>query len=272
MNKELYLERVKKFNVRRSTKAVFRKQIEMFYNYNSYTKNKYKIGDKVILNKNNLIHGSRADLKDLKIISKIGLISSEFYKEFDKKKKKPYILEVWDIKEKISLEDWIKKYAGVTIKIRDGFGNPFKYIISPFDDIIKNIQKESDYLDYVIVQNQEQRFVPNDIYIRDQKLAFILEYKESDQLVKNDLFNSDFDKKITKDILPKWFYQKYFIKDNFDEYQTDRQKAIIFGLPACMIKGIFVSRKLEKDTTYLKKLKKIFPDCYISNIDGIIIL
>ena len=48
---------------------------------------------------------------NLEIISKEGLIASEFYAEFNQSKKKPYVVELWNIKEEIKLSDWIKKYA-----------------------------------------------------------------------------------------------------------------------------------------------------------------
>ena len=55
---------------------------------------------------------------------------------------------------------------------------------------------------------------------------------------------------------------------NFDNYETGREKAILFGIPVSMIKGIMVSRKLEQDLNYINKIKELFPLCYICNIDG----
>ena len=90
-------------------------------------------------------------------------------------------------------------------------------------------------------------------------------------MIQNDIFNTNFDNKIIRNILPAWFYQKYMKNRNFDNYETGREKAILFGIPTNMIKGIMVSRKLEKNQKYIKELKKLFPICYICNIDGIII-
>ena len=227
--------------------------------------------NQVILSTNNLIHGSRANLKTLEIISKIGLIASEFYEEFNPNKKKPYVIELWDIKEKIKLSDWIKKYAGVTIDFKDKEGKVYKSVISSFDDIKSNIQKEKKFRDYIIYQNQEQRFVPNDMVENDASVAFIIEYNDNDQLIKNDIFNTDFSNTIIKDILPDWFYEKYLKNRTFDNYETGREKAILFGIPITMIKGIMISRKIEQDLKYLEKIKELFPYCYICNIDGIII-
>lgn len=267
--KNKYLERVDSFNLNANTKSILKEQIELFYTYKETEKT--ISNNEITLTPNNLIHGSRANLETLEIISKTGLISSEFYEEINPNKKKPYVIELWDVKENIKLSDWIKKYAGVTIDFKDREGKIYKSIISSFDDIKSNIQKESNFRDYIIYQNQEQRFIPNDIVENAATVAFIIEYNNNDKLIKNDIFNQEFSNQIIKDILPEWFYEKYLKNRTFDNYETGREKAILFGIPATMIKGIIVSRKIEKDLNYLKKIKDLFPWCYICNIDGIII-
>ena len=267
--KNKYLERVDSFNLNANTKSILKEQIELFYTYKETEKT--ISNPEITLTPKNLIHGSRANLETLEIISKTGLISSAFYEEINPNKKKPYVIELWDVKENIKLSDWIKKYAGVTIDFKDREGKIYKSIISSFDDIKNNIQKESDFSDYIIYQNQEQRFIPNDIVENAAKGAFIIEYNNNDKLIKNDIFNQEFSNQIIKDILPEWFYEKYLKNRTFDNYETGREKAILFGIPATMIKGIIVSRKIEKDLNYLKKIKDLFPWCYICNIDGIII-
>lgn len=267
--KNKYLERVDSFNLNANTKSILKEQIELFYTYKETEKT--ISNPEITLTPNNLIHGSRANLETLEIISKTGLISSEFYEKINPNKKKPYVIELWDVKENIKLSDWIKKYAGVTIDYKDREGKIYKSIISSFDDIKSNIQKEGNFRDYIIYQNQEQRFIPNDIVENAATVAFIIEYNNNDKLIKNDIFNQEFSNQIIKDILPEWFYEKYLKNRTFDNYETGRKKAILFGIPATMIKGIIVSRKIAKDLNYLKKIKDLFPWCYICNIDGIII-
>lgn len=264
--KNKYLERVDTFNLKDDTKKLLKAQIELFYTYEN--KEQPISNNEVILSTNNLIHGSRANLETLEIISKTGLIASEFYEEYNPQKKKPYVIELWDIKENIKLKDWIKKYAGVTIDFKDREGQVYKSVITSFDDIKSNIQKEKNFRDYIIYQNQEQRFVPNDIVENDTTVAFIIEYNNNEQLIKNDIFNIDFSNQIIKDLLPEWFYEKYLKNRTFDNYETGREKAILFGIPRTMIKGIFVSRKIEQDLSYIQKIKELFPWCYICNIDG----
>ena len=52
---------------------------------------------------------------------------------------------------------------------------------------------------------------------------------------------------------------------------TDRESAILFGSPSNLIEGILVGRKYEKDNQIIKEIKSLLPDCYICNLDGIVI-
>jgi len=266
--KDKYWNVVNEFKLKKKTKETLKRQIDVFYSYENKDNNKNIINDEVILSTSNLIHGSRASIETLEIISKEGLIASEFYDNFNPNKKKPYVVELWDIKEEINLSSWIKKYAGVTIDFKNREGIVYKSVISSFDEIKSNIKNEAGFRDYIIYQNQEQRFVPNDIVDNEVTVAFIVEFNENNELIKNDIFSESFDNNILKDILPKWFYEKYMKTRKFDNYETGREKAILFGIPVSMIKGIIVSRKIEHDLTYTNKIKELFPTCYICNIDG----
>ena len=271
MEKEKYLHQVNKFKINKKSKRLFAEQVNLFYDYNNSNYQEYNIGDSIKLSNNNLIHGSRAKMNELEIISKEGLISSEFYSDFNPQKKKPYVVELWDIKEDIYLSDWIKKYTGVTIDYKNREGKVFKSDICSLDDIKRSLNETKDFRDYIIYQNQEQRFLPNDYIDNDADLAFIIEFDNNDKLIDNDIFNVNFDKKILKNILPKWFYKKYMENRNFDNYETGREKAILFGIPISMFRGIIVSRNKEKDNDYLNALSIMFTNCYICNLDGKVI-
>ena len=52
---------------------------------------------------------------------------------------------------------------------------------------------------------------------------------------------------------------------------TDRETAIMFGLPSKLIEGVFVGRKVENDDNMLDYIKDKLPDCYICNLDGKVI-
>lgn len=52
---------------------------------------------------------------------------------------------------------------------------------------------------------------------------------------------------------------------------TDRESAILFGIPSNFIEGILVGRKYEKDKEILEKIKILQPNCYICNLGGKVI-
>ena len=75
-----------------------------------------------------------------------------------------------------------------------------------------------------------------------------------------------------KPFINEWYYER-FLNDrkNKDDFFTDRESAIIFGLPSCFIEGVLVGRKYESDEKMLSKIKELLPDCYICNLDGKVI-
>ena len=46
----------------------------------------------------------------------------------------------------------------------------------------------------------------------------------------------------------------------------------MFGLPATLIEGVFVGKKLENDVEVLNYIKSKSPDCYICNLSGKVIV
>lgn len=275
MNEEKSKRLIKKyFRFKKNTINLFKKQIDDFYkiknNYGSIN-NEFNINDNILLSNNVLIHGTRIDVDKLDEISEIGLIAPEFLGKYNKNKKKPFVVEFWKIEEEITLKEYINKYCGVTIEVKSNTGDILNKIITPLCNIEKEILSLKNYRDYVIYQNQEQRFLPNN-YNNNSTMAFIIRMNDKNEtLLKNDIFSSDFNQKILKQIVPKWFYNKYMVNRNFDNYETGREKAIIYGVPACLIEGILVNREIENDQIQLAKIKKNFPKCYVCNIDGKVI-
>ena len=74
-----------------------------------------------------------------------------------------------------------------------------------------------------------------------------------------------------KTVLEKWFYTKYIYCEKRTPLTTNRESAILFGMPSCFIEGILVSREYENDDNKIKDLKTKFPNCYIANLDGVVI-
>lgn len=171
------------------------------------------------------------------------------------------------------LKEFLDIRCGLTIEFKANDGNTFKKVLCSMSDIQQQIKQVNDFRDYIIYQNQEQRFVPNDYINNDYNIAFIINVDTSSkkEYVLNDIFNKDFDKKALKEIIPDWLYEKYFISRNFDNYETGREKGILFGLPSQMIDGILVSRKIEKNLAEIEFIKSKFSNTYICNLDGIII-
>lgn len=263
------------FKHKRKVYELFQEQIDNFYKLQTEYKveqEKHLVGDDILLDNNTLIHGTRISVNELNEIKENGLIAPEFFGKYNKNKKKPFVVEFWDIEENISLKDYINKYCGVTIEVKGNDDYILKQIITPISNIENEILELKNYRDYLIYQNQEQRFLPNK-YLNNATMAFIIRINDKNKdLFKNDIFSVQFDKKIIKQIVPKWFYKKYIENRTFDNYETGREKAVLYGIPSNLIEGILVNREIEKDSNKLKKIKEQFPSCYICNIDGKVIV
>ena len=94
------------------------------------------------------------------------------------------------------------------------------------------------------------------------------------KLAYNDVWNLDFDKEVLENFLDYRYVDKFINEDrlNKDASTTDRESAIMFGLPPKLIEGVFVGRKIEKDINSLEYIKSKLPDCYICNLDGEVIV
>ena len=82
------------------------------------------------------------------------------------------------------------------------------------------------------------------------------------------VWNTDFDEEILKPFLDSRYFPK-FLEERFNRKvsTTDRESAIMFGLPATLIEGVFVGRKIEHNKQALDYVKSKLPDCYICNLD-----
>ena len=100
---------------------------------------------------------------------------------------------------------------------------------------------------------------------------------ESDYAKKmayNDVWNLDLDEEVLKSFLDYRYEEKFIKQDriNRNASTTDRESAIMFGLPAKLIEGVFVGRKIENDKKSLDYIKSKLPDCYVCNLDGEVII
>ena len=123
-------------------------------------------------------------------------------------------------------------------------------------------------------QTKEARFLPSLVQSKVQiGIIFNSNNDAIKRLLKGDILSNGISDEEVKEFVNPDYYEK-FIKDrrNKDDFFTDRESAILFGVPSNLIEGILVGREYENNIDILKKIKKLLPDCYICNLDGVVIM
>ena len=272
MNKDVFEKIIEEKFQNNATRELFFQQMNNYFEYNESNNRKYEAGEDVLLDKNSLIHGSRINPKNISLIKENGLIASEFYSKENVLKKKRYIVEFWNVEKNMTLKEFIDVRAGVTIEVIDNDGKIKKEILSSIENISQNLKQINNYRDYVIYQNQEQRFVPNDYY-NNSTMAFIINDNTDmkNEILKNDIFSKSFNRTILEEILPQWYIEKY-IDGKFDIHETGRERGIIFGVPSGLIEGILVNNEIKRNEDALKHIHDVFSNCYICDTKGKVIM
>ena len=276
MNKDKYIEYANK-TFDGNAKEIVLNQIELFYKDVEIQKNKYAIGDDVFLKKGTHIHGISGLLDNFDWIVENGFIGNDFTTPFIQNKIKNSI-GMWDIKKDCYLREYINEYSGFTIVYTIGRGPGSKEISElipyhKFDEFTEELNDREDVWMFWGDQTKEVRFIPS-LVANKRQIAFILNM-DSDyakEMVKADVWNTEFDGDMLKEFIDYRYYEK-FLKERFERtaMTTDRETAIMFGLPAKLIEGVFVGRKVEQDEEMLRHIKNKLPDCYICNLDGKVI-
>lgn len=277
MNKEKYIEIARdKINNPNSMNIVI-KQIERYYEaLENYTPlvSSYKVGDKVFLSKGTLLHGTYKNIEGLNEIVKNGLISSMFV---DGRLSK-YIgsVCVWNLKKDYYLKDYINFYSGGTIEYKNSEGTVITTAVIPYDEMDKIIDTidTSTCFRWFMEQTKEARFMPSLVQDKVQiGIIFNGNNNYTKKLLKGDILNlSIINDEDVKEFINPDYYDKFLMqRKNKDDFFTDRESAIIFGIPSCFIEGILVGRKYEKDDNVLKVIKDLLPNAYICNLDGMVI-
>ena len=263
MNKEEYYDKVKEiFKRKPNSRKCFQKQIDNYFiaKENKRVTHNYKIGDEVLLKKHQLMRGEGAllelDDNKLKFISENGFISPDITIKYNKHQKTPLTIPVWNIQKDILLKDYIINYSGATLMYSTKDGKKNTKII-PYQKIDEEIEKlrDKEFWSWSCEQTKEIRFMPS--LSRDNiQLSFIMNIKDKvgKRLIKNDIFNLEFDKSVLETFIPDFFIEK-FIYAKRDDFTTNRESAIIFGIPSCYIEGLLVGREYEKNKEKLSKLK-----------------
>ena len=254
-------------------------QIELFYKDNKIIdKTKYSVGDDVFLKKGTFMHGifPGKDVFDYTVDN--GFIAIEF-SDNSRKNKISNSVGMWNIKEDILLKDYIYNYSGFTITYTIGRGPGSKHVSKlvpyhKFDEVTEKINDDEEIWQYWGDKTKEVSFLPS-LVANKRQIGFILntssEYAK--ELLKADVWNTKLDEKTLESFLDYRYYPKFLeLRFNRDASTTDRESAIIFGLPASLIEGVLVGRKIENDISKLNYIKSKLPDCYICNLDGKVIV
>lgn len=280
MNKEGYLEKTNLKLTGKSKNTVL-DQINRFYKAKDLEspKHNYKIGDKVFLNKGTLLHGTYKNLEGLKEIVEKGLISSWFID--GRLSKYPSSVGVWNLQKDSYLQDYINYYSGGTIMycgVYDEKENKevSKTAVIPYNKMsnINQISQKYNCHMWLMEQTKEARFMPS-LNQDNVQIGIIFnanKVKESNLSLGDILDTNNFNDIDVKDFINPDYYEK-FIKDRAkkNDFFTNRESAVLYGIPSNLVEGILVGRTYEKDSTILNEIKKLLPNCYICNLDGKII-
>lgn len=281
MDKKHYVEITKEKLTNEKSKMIMINQIERFYNYeeNYFNEsNKYNIGDLVRLKQGTLLHGTYKNFEGLKEIVKNGLISSWFID--GRLSKYPSSVGVWNLKKDCLLKDYINFYSGGTILYAGVYenGNNMqmnKTGVIPYDKmnlILDEVTKVDCHM-WTLEQTKEARFMPSLVQNRVQVgIIFNGESKEIKNMLLGDILSGNISDEDVREFVNPNYYEN-FIRErkNKNDLFTDRESAVLFGIPSNFIEGILVGRKYEMDSTMLNKIKELVPNAYICNLDGIVI-
>ena len=275
MNKETYI-RITKSKLNKLSADIMIKQIEKYDEAKSFklAKHNYKVGDEVILKKGTLLHGTYKNIEGLKEIVKDGLISSWFIE--GRGTKYPSSVGVWNLKKEYQLKEYINFYSGGTVKYFNQPDNNKETEVISFSDISTLMNKviEKGYLAWQMEQTKEARFMPSLVQDKVQiGIIFNGDNKYTKELLKGDIlqYENINDVEVKEFVNPN-YYERFLIdRKNKDDFFTDRESAILFGLPANLIEGILVGREYEKDQSKLNEIKKLLPNAYIWNLEGKVI-
>lgn len=279
MNKDKYIEYARNTFKGKALELVLQ-NIELFYNNTIIENNKkYSFGDDVILKKGTFIHGISGLLDNFDWILENGFVGNDFTGTSAGKNKIKNSIGMWNIKDDCLLKDYINDYSGFTITYNIGRGPGSKHVSDlipyhKFDEYTEKINDDEEIWSYWGDGTKEVRFIPS-LVANKRQIAFILNM-ESDYAKKMayaDVWNTDFDEEMLTEFLDSRYYPK-FLEERFnrDASTTDRESAIIFGLPSKLIEGVLVGRKIENSEESLNYIKMKLPDCYICNLDGKIIV
>lgn len=274
-NKEQYIEFAKEKLVGKAKNIVVN-QINLFYKEDALvSKNRYKKGDLVKLKKGTFMHGLGGNPSALDFVCETGIIGRTF--TGSPLEKINYSVGVWNIKKDCLLKDYIHDYSGVTISyfVGRGPGCVRHFDFAGFGEIENKMIELNNRVDvwtWSCEQTKEVRFMPS---LASEKIQYAFIFNmESDyakEMAYADAWNFSLGEDVVKQFMANNFFDEVY-NHPITPLSTDRESAIMFGLPSRLIEGVLVGRKVENDKKTLEYLKTKLPDCYICNLDGKIIV
>ena len=279
LNKETFVNYVHE-NFIGKAKEILLDQINLFYDdVQEIEKNKYNVNDAVKLKQGTFLHGISGELENFNFTIEHGFISTDFTLNKNINKIKNSV-GFWNIQSDTLLADYINNYSGFTISYLIGRGPEAKTIselipFHKFDEITEQLNNDENVWSYSGEQTKEVRFIPS-LVSNKRQIAFILNM-ESDyakKLAYNDVWNLDFDEEILTQFLDYRYKEKFINNDrkNRNAITTDRESAIMFGLPISLVEGVLIGRKFEANQEALEHIKSKLPNCYICNLDGKVVV
>ena len=275
MNKNEYIKITNEKLTNNHSKEIMIHQINTYYNIKENIKipnHNYKLNDEVTLTKGTLLHGTYKNIEGLKEIIKDGLISSWFIT--GRGSKYPSSVGVWNLKKDYVLKDYINFYSGGTIRYFNQLDKKQETEVIHYNEMssIMNRIKSKGYLAWGMEQTKEARFMPSLVQDKVQ-IGIIFNREYSKDLLKGDILNpNNINDTDVKEFVNEHYYEQFIIdRLNKDDFFTDRESAILFGIPSNLIEGILVGREYEKDNNILNEIKELLPNSYICNLDGKVI-
>ena len=276
MDKEEYINLVNDKISNFKTKEIMIRQIDNFFAVKKILlkHHTYNVGDLVYLKKGTLLHGTYKNIDGLREICQNGLVASLFIN--DKISKYPSCVGVWKLQKDYYLKDYINFYSGGTIEYKKMNGEIIKTSVIPYNEM-KNVMSTIDTnlcFRWYMEQTKEARFLPSLVQSKVQiGIIFNSDNDAIKMLLMGDILSNGISDEEVKEFVNPDYYEK-FIKDrrNKDDFFTDRESAILFGVPSNLIEGILVGKEYESNIEILKEIKKLLPDCYICNLDGVVIM
>ena len=130
-------------------------------------KHNYKINDKVILNKNNLLHGIGKHNDLIKMFAERGVTSPDFF-DTGIDHAFCYTAAFWNVSGEITLQEYIENYSGIVAKVNDEYWQvPYKHL-DEFVEILKDIE----HWKWSAESSMEIRFMPS-LAKNNNQIAFI---------------------------------------------------------------------------------------------------